>query len=279
MARENRRRTAMASDSPDKILEPSTIDSESYPVANATLDCGWGRLLFGQTFADPARLANAMRAEAPDRRDIAIYVRDPHVTLAAAPQELFLDPSHTFRLDLSRYRPSRRKAAGFEIRRLSSRSDADAVNRIYAARGMVTVPPEFFWEKRNVRAITYFVAEDEATGAVIGTITGVDHTQAFDDPARGSSLWCLAVDPQSNRPGVGEMLVRRVAEHFREHGAAFLDLSVIHDNDDAIRLYAKLGFVRIADFTVKRKNPINEKLFVGPDIDKGLNPYALIIVK
>ena len=31
---------------------------------------------------------------------------------------------------------------------MSSRADADAVNRIYAARGMVTVPPEFFWEKR-----------------------------------------------------------------------------------------------------------------------------------
>jgi GNAT-family acetyltransferase (TIGR03103 family) len=249
-----------------------------YPIANATLDCGWGRLLFGQTFDDPARLASAMRAEAPDRRDIAIYVRDPHVTLAAAPQDLFLDPSHTFRLDLSQYQPSRRKPRGFEIRRMSSRADADAVNRIYAARRMVTVPPEFFWEKRDARSITYFIAEDEATGTVIGTVTGVDHTQAFDDPQHGSSLWCLAVDPQSSRPGVGEMLVRRLAEHFREHGAAFLDLSVMHDNEEAIRLYEKLGFVRTADFTVKRKNPINEKLFVGPDIDEGLNPYALIIV-
>jgi GNAT-family acetyltransferase (TIGR03103 family) len=250
----------------------------TYPIGNATLNCGWGRLLFGQTFADPQRLADAMRAEAPDRRDIAIYVRDPHVALAAAPQELFLDPSHTFRLDLSRYRKSRRKPRGFAVRRLSSRADADAVNRIYAARGMVTVPPEFFWEKRDARAITYFVAEDETTGMVIGTVTGVDHVAAFDDPDRGSSLWCLAVDPQSGRPGVGEMLVRRLAEHFQENGAAFLDLSVMHDNEEAIALYEKLGFLRIADFTVKRKNPINERLFVGPDIDEGLNPYAMLIV-
>jgi len=255
-----------------------TKPTSTFPVANATLDCGWGRLLFGQTFADPQRLASAMRAEAPDRRDIAIYVRDPHVALAAAPQELFLDPSHTFRLDLSQYRPTRRKARGFEVRRMSSRADADAVNRIYAARSMVTVPPEFFWEKRDARAITYFVAEDEATGTLIGTVTGVDHSHAFDDPDRGSSLWCLAVDPQSSRPGVGEMLVRRLAEHFKEHNAAYLDLSVMHNNKEAIRLYEKLGFVRIADFTVKRKNPINEKLFVGPEIDEDLNPYALIIV-
>jgi GNAT-family acetyltransferase (TIGR03103 family) len=253
-------------------------EAPTFPIANATLDCGWGRLLFGQTFSDPQRLASAMRAEAPDRRDIAIYVRDPHVALAAAPQELFLDPSHTFRLDLSKYQPSRRRPRGFDVRRMSSRADADGVNRIYASRHMVTVPPEFFWEKRDARAITYFVAEDETTGTLIGTVTGVDHTQAFDDPEHGSSLWCLAVDPQSSRPGVGEMLVRRIIEHFRERGAAFLDLSVMHDNDEAIALYEKLGFVRTADFTVKRKNPINEKLFVGPDIDKGLNPYAVIIV-
>jgi len=267
---------------PEKSKDAKTAadaaETPTYPIANATLDCGWGRLLFGQTFADPKRLASAMRAEAPDRRDIAIYVRDPHVALAAAPQELFLDPSHTFRLDLSQYRPSRRKPHGFEVRRMSSRSDADAVNRIYASRRMVTVPPEFFWEKRDARAITYFVAVDETAGTVIGTVTGVDHTQAFDDPEHGSSLWCLAVDPQSSRPGVGEMLVRRIVEHFREHGASFLDLSVMHDNDEAIALYEKLGFVRTADFTIKRKNPINEKLFVGPDIDEGLNPYAMIIV-
>lgn len=219
-----------------------------------------------------------MRAEAPDRRDIAIYARDPHVALAAAPQELFLDPSHTFRLELSRYHNAGRKPPGFTIRRLSSRADADAVNRIYASRGMVTVPPEFFWEKRDARAITYFVAEDKASGAVIGTVTGIDHSLAFADPEHGSSLWCLAVDRQASRPGVGEMLVRRLAEHFMERGAAYLDLSVIHDNEEAIALYEKLGFTRIADFTVKRKNPINEKLFLGPDIDNDLNPYATIVI-
>lgn len=272
------RRTEKAEPGTDVQTLADAADDQTYPIANATLDCGWGRLLFGQTFTDPRRLATAMRAEAPDRRDIAIYVRDPHVALAAAPQELFLDPSHTFRLDLSTYQTSRRRPRGFEVRRMSSRADADAVNRIYASRGMVMVPPEFFWDKRDARAITYFVAEDATTGTLIGTVTGIDHSHAFDDPERGSSLWCLAVDPQSSRPGVGEMLVRRLAEHFREHGAAFLDLSVMHDNDEAIALYEKLGFARIADFTVKRKNPINEKLFVGPEIDQGLNPYATIVV-
>ncbi|MGE0845533.1 MAG: N-acetylglutaminylglutamine synthetase [Flavobacteriaceae bacterium] len=248
------------------------------PTPDYALDMGWGQLVFGQTFADPQTLVSTLREEKPDRRDIAVYVGDPHVLLAQAPQELFLDPSHTFRLDLSTYRPSRRAPSGFFVRRLTSQADADQVNRIYAARGMVPVPPEFFWSTRNARAITYFVAEDERSGDILGTVTGVDHTRAFDDPERGSSLWCLAVDPQARQAGIGEALVRRLAEHFAARGAAFMDLSVIHDNEFAIALYEKLGFRRVPLFSVKRKNEINETLFTGQKIDEGLNPYAAIIV-
>ena len=248
------------------------------PQANASINCGWGRLLFAHTFDEPAELAEAMRAEGPDRRDIAFYVHEPHVLLAAAPQELFLDPSHTYRLDLPTYRAGRQPPRGFFVRRLSTETDADGVNRIYAARGMVPVPPFFFWSKRDSRAITLFVAEDEATGDIIGTVTGVNHARAFDDPEAGSSLWCLAVDPQARQPGIGEALVRRLAEHFQARGCSFLDLSVLHDNADAIRLYEKLGFSRVPVYTVKRKNPINEKLFTGSgDAFAELNPYARII--
>lgn len=248
------------------------------PVANAVLDCGWGRLLFAQTFETAEPLVEALRAEGPDRRDIAFYVRNPHVLLAQAPQEVFLDPSHTYRLDLATYRASRRQPRGFTVRRLTSETDAQAVNDIYAKRKMVQVPPEFFWSRRDDRTITYFVAEDTVTGAVIGTVTGVNHVRAFEDPECGSSLWCLAVDPQATQPGIGEALVRRLAEHFKTQGLAYMDLSVMHDNDQAIALYEKLGFRRVHFFGVKRKNPINEALFVGPTDDQDLNPYARIIV-
>jgi GNAT-family acetyltransferase (TIGR03103 family) len=249
------------------------------PKPHASVDCGWGRLIFAQTFDDPAELVDVLRAEGPERRDIVFHVRDPHVLLAAAPQEIFLDPSHTFRLDLATYRSSRRQPRGFFMRRLSSEADARAVNRIYAARGMVPVRPDFFWSNRDNRAITYFVAEDEASGEIIGTVTGIDHGRAFADPEQGSSLWCLAVDPQARHPGIGEMLVRRLAEHFSARGAAYMDLSVLHDNEQAIALYEKLGFRRVPVFAVKRKNPINEKLFARPLDDYGaLNPYARLIV-
>jgi GNAT-family acetyltransferase (TIGR03103 family) len=247
---------------------------------NVAFDCGWGRLLFGQTFANAQDLADCLRAEGLGRRDIAFYVSDPHVVLSAAPLELFLDPSHTYRLDLTTYRAPEDKSLGFHVRRLSSQQDADEVNRIYAARNMVPVPPQFFWSERESRAITFLVAEAEAAGAIIGTVMGVDHAAAFGDHEKGSSLWCLAVDPQATLPGIGEVLVRRLAEEFQKRGARYMDLSVIHDNEQAITLYEKVGFFRVPAFTIKRKNVINEALFTEtPFDDSGLNPYALIIIK
>ncbi|MBX2804760.1 MAG: N-acetylglutaminylglutamine synthetase [Hyphomicrobiales bacterium] len=251
----------------------------SPPKPNAVVDCGWGRLLFGHTFKDPKVLSDTLGAERPDRRDIAFYIGDPHVLLAHAPQELFLDPSHTYRLDLNRPMVAmRNKPLGFFVRRLSNKDDAEQVNRIYLARKMVPVPPEFFWSNRDSRALTVLVAEDELTGDIIGTVMGVDHNRAFDDPERGSSLWCLAVDPQARQSRIGEVLLRRLADHFRARGANYMDLSVLHDNEQAIALYEKLGFRRVPLFAVKRKNPINEPLYTDNSPASELNPYAAIIV-
>src|SRR3546814_16717252 len=77
---------------------------------DSMLDCGWGRLIFGHTFEDPHTLCEALRAEAPGCRDVAFYVGDPHVAIGLAPQELFLDPSHTYPLWMSDYPPRRRPA-------------------------------------------------------------------------------------------------------------------------------------------------------------------------
>jgi hypothetical protein len=84
------------------------LEWEGSPRRNATLDCGWGRLVFAQTYDNAATLAEALRAERPDQRDIAFYVYDPHVALAAAPQELFLDHELA---ELAARIPSRHKLA------------------------------------------------------------------------------------------------------------------------------------------------------------------------
>ena len=75
-------------------------DGRALAAAEAVVDCGWGRLLFGQTFFSSSSLADELRREQPGCRDVALYIRDPQVIIAQAPQELFIDPSYTFRLSL-----------------------------------------------------------------------------------------------------------------------------------------------------------------------------------
>jgi len=246
--------------------------------AEVAVHCGWGRLIFAHTYRDPARLARALEAEAPGERDIAIYVDDPHVVLSHAPHSLFLDPSHSYRLWLTHYRARRDRNRDILIRRIRTEEDTDAINAIYAKAGMVSVPRDYFQSNRTSRTRILLIAEQASTGQILGTVTGIDHVQAFNDPEKGSSLWCLAVDPQASLPGVGEALVRRLAEFFQARGASFLDLSVMHDNAPAIGLYENLGFRRLNTFTLKRKNSTNQRLFIGPQPDAALNPYARIIV-
>src|SRR5690606_23453052 len=105
---------------------------------------------------------------------------------------------------------------------------------------MVTADPGLMWENQRTRTFTYLVAEDDRTGDIIGTVMGIDHVLAFGDPEGGASLWCLAVDPQTSVPGVGEALARVLAERYIGRGRSHLDLSVMHDNRPAIRLYTKL---------------------------------------
>ena len=112
----------------EHCLKPTigvTVGSRRQPRQNSALDCGWGRLVFGQTYADAAAIAEALRSELPDQRDVAFYIRNPHVLLAAAPLDLFLDPSHTYRLDLGSYRPSKQQPSGFFVRWLTSRADVE----------------------------------------------------------------------------------------------------------------------------------------------------------
>jgi GNAT-family acetyltransferase (TIGR03103 family) len=243
-----------------------------------TLDLGWGRLVFGQTFRDAQSLAAVLRTEELGQRDICIYHPEPHVLVSQAPHELFVDPSHTYRRWLVEDGLDADLAPGVRIRPMEP-GDIDAVNHIYLRSGMVTAPVEVMSANATSDVFVYLIAEDATTGEVIGTVTGIDHALAFGDVDNGCSLWCLAVDPQALRGRVGESLTRALLGEFERRGRAFLDLSVMHDNVPALRLYEKLGFVRVPVYAVKRKNPINERFFVPPPSAEyeDLNPYARII--
>ena len=257
--------------SPAHLVDAMTDD--------VVIDLGWGRLVFGQTFADPVTLDAVLRGEGPGRRDICMYAREPHVLVARSPHELFIDPSHTYRLRFSGAGLST-SPTGITLRALESAADADAMNRVYVRCNMVPAPVDVIWNNHvSCDSLSYLVAVREHDDKVVGTVTGVDHERLFNDPERGSSLWSLAVDPEAGLPGVGEALTRALAEQFRTRGRAYVDLSVVHDNAAAIALYEKLGFRRVPVLGIKRKNAINEPLFTPgpPETVDDLNPYARIV--
>lgn len=249
---------------------------EKHGCSNTSVDCGWGRLIFGQTFDNPASLAAALRDEARGRRDIALYVREPHVVLAAAPLALFLDPSHTFRRTFDTPLPEVEED-GLVIRDAEP-EDQDRINTIYSARGMIPWEPGFVAQAKNRPELVLLVSEEPATGEVVGIVEGIDHVAAFKDPDNGASLWALAVDTKARRPGIGRKLSLALAHYFQDAGRSFMDLSVMHDNEDAIGLYRKLGFEQVPVYCMKKKNTVNERLFVGPDSGNQLNIYAQVIV-
>jgi GNAT-family acetyltransferase (TIGR03103 family) len=246
--------------------------------AGAFIDCGWGRVLMGHTFEKPQDIAEQLLQEPWGKRDIAMYVADPHVVLAAAPQTLFLDPSDSYRLDLEQKLVDPSTATRVSVHRVASLDEARAVNELYLKWDMVPTDPEYIWSQRSSDQIVWLVAIDSESGAVIGTVMGINHRTLFADPTRGSSLWCLAVDPHSSHPGVGELLVRHLADYFLAQGCSYMDLSVLHDNEQAKMLYRKMGFRQIHTFAIKNKNAYNETLFLGPELEEQLNPYARIIV-
>jgi hypothetical protein len=184
-------------------VRPAHLTQDLEPAV--ALECGWGRLLFGQTFATHDDLLAEVSREEPGRRDVCLYVREPHVFVSRAPQELFIDPSHTYRLWLHRHRPSHQPIPGLAVHDLRDEDDADAVNRIYTAAGMVTAPTEVLWANQRTPTFTYLVARDTETGQIVGTVTGrrppprVQRPRGRDEPvvARGRP----PVGPPRDRAG------------------------------------------------------------------------------
>ncbi|MCB0338645.1 MAG: N-acetylglutaminylglutamine synthetase [Bdellovibrionales bacterium] len=247
--------------------------------SDVSVDCGWGKLYFAHTFGENRDLADSLQSEPPEKRDIAFYVRDPHVLISYAPQELFLDPSNSYRLWIEQYKSAEPHSSNYLVRRVTRPHDLDGISYIAASRKMAPIDPDFIWHNRNSKEVFYLVLEDLQTSQILGFVMGVDHQQIFGDPEHGASLWSLAVDPQAPYPGIGESLTRFLVEYFQARGRAFLDLSVMHDNEQAIALYEKIGFERVPIFCIKRKNPVNEPLYIAPSNEESLNPYAKIITR
>ncbi len=252
--------------------------SQSIPPGASMIDVGWGRLIFAHTFPDASWVARMLLEEEPNKRDIAFYVIDPQLVLKVAPQDLFLDPSNTYRLNLGNWRRPESRKWPFRITPLAHREDTEQINSIYSRVHMVPIDEDHAWRNRDREMYQYYVARPHDSDEVIGVVLAVDHVRCFEDMFNSCSLWALAVDPQTHYPGVGMALVEHVADTFAARGRAMLDLSVLDENEAAAALYERMGFERSAVFAIKRRNQINEPLFTPQHPQQGFNPYATILI-
>lgn len=248
------------------------------PRQSVVVDCGWGKLLFANTYASTEELVEALGSEDPGQRNVALYVPDPHVVLSLYPQQVFLDPSHTFRLLLQEYKAGSWSLPEGLVIRPALPADLEAIGCLYHARRMVPPRRNFQLAGDEGSGPLVLVAKDWRREELVGVAMGVDHHALFGDPANGSSLWGLAVAPTTTLAGVGEALLRSLIAHYLKAGRTFMDLSVMHDNTQAIALYEKLGFRRVPVYCVKNRNVINEPLFAGPAPAAALGVYSRIII-
>ena len=242
-------------------------------------NCGWGRLVFGQTFADRRHRRRAARGGAGER-DICIYPREPHVLVGLAPDELFIDPSYTYRLDL--HRDTGR--AGADPRRLGARH----APRPRWTRSTASTPQRHGARRRRRHVATTTGTRRGSPTGRRGRRRGSDRRHgdrrrpraAFGDPEDGTSLWCLAVDPgrpARHRRGAGPR-ARRAAS--AAAAAPTWTCRCCTTTPRRSRLYEKLGFSRVPPSASSARTRSTTPLFAARrrGLDD-LNPYARIIAE
>lgn len=94
-----------------------------------------------------------------------------------------------------------------------------------------------------------WVAEDRATGEILGTVWTPREGSTLTDVVRGNELdfRLLAVAHSARGRGIGEALVRQVIALGHLRGVDRVVLSTTHDMVPAQRLYERLGFERLPE--------------------------------
>lgn len=106
-------------------------------------------------------------------------------------------------------------------------------------------------EAVDVRAKTsqVWVAVDDATGELCGTVTLPEPGRVLSDVARPGEcdVRLLAVAHSARGRGIGGLLMRHAIDTARERGASRLVLNTTDEMTGAYTLYERMGFERLRD--------------------------------
>lgn len=140
--------------------------------------------------------------------------------------------------------------------RVAAPADHPAVARLtvaaYRADGQLTgaagesYAPELADVAARAAAGELLVVVDTTSGEVLGSVLFVLPGTAYAELSRPdeAEFRMLAVDPAAQGRGAGEALVRACLERAQDRGCRSVVISVRNFSAPALRLYARLGFVR-----------------------------------
>jgi ribosomal protein S18 acetylase RimI-like enzyme len=146
-------------------------------------------------------------------------------------------------------------AVTFHIRRAEPREYdivGDLTLRAYVADGLSSVESDYvdLLQDAASRAekAELWVAVDE-DDRVLGSVTLSPPGSPYREIScvGEGEFRMLAVDPQARGRGIGEALVRWCIERSRDFGDRRMVLCTQKENATALRLYARLGFVRLPE--------------------------------
>jgi RimJ/RimL family protein N-acetyltransferase len=105
----------------------------------------------------------------------------------------------------------------------------------------VSEPSEAFWIGEMIRGAEHLVLVAEADGEVVGNVlVSVDRGRATEH----IGVLSICIASAWRDVGIGSALVEAAQDWAREKGLRKLSLGVFPDNDRAIAVYEKRGFVR-----------------------------------
>jgi RimJ/RimL family protein N-acetyltransferase len=112
---------------------------------------------------------------------------------------------------------------------------------LITAPGAVSEPSESFWISEMIRAAEHLVLVAEADGEVVGNIlVSVDRGVATEH----IGVLSITIADGWRDVGIGTVLVETAQRWAQERGLRKLSLGVFPENERAIAVYTKRGFVR-----------------------------------
>jgi RimJ/RimL family protein N-acetyltransferase len=112
---------------------------------------------------------------------------------------------------------------------------------LITAPGAVSEPSESFWISEMIRAGEHLVLVAEADGEVVGNVlVSVDRGVATEH----IGVLSITIADGWRDVGIGTVLVETSQRWAQERGLGKLSLGVFPDNERAIAVYTKRGFVR-----------------------------------